>query len=267
MKTKTLQFSKQVCVIIVVFVFAFLLWNGKTSAIGRLNKMFPGTGTSVFKRPPILHTVPEPISNRCTIFRCANRTMDYVQVFSHPSFNYLYLDESEEVRKANIYPAWCRVPHLIQLQKKRHSCVVYADDDVYLNLSRVIEVINALPKDVVLVGTNNKHGRYYNINSGFILFSDLQGTLTTQILRAWRNAMDNSYYHTIEGDKLRDQRALNDVMHCNMTNVFCYHLNEKKRLGLVSHCFSCKDNDSPTGKHDCMVAAKSLVTEWDAAIE
>lgn len=212
----------------------------------------------------VLHSVPKPASERCTIFRCANRTMEHVQVFSHPSFYYIFLDESEDVRKAKIHPAWCRVSHLMSLRKMGHSCVVYADDDVYLNLSRVTNVIDALPKDVVLVGTNNKHGRFYNINSGLMLFSDLQGPLTLKLLEDWTKSMNKKYYHSIEGDKLRDQRALNDIMHCNMSNVLCYHLNEKKRLGLVSHCFSCMNNDNPTAKHDCMVKAKHLVKEWDS---
>lgn len=263
MSSKFTMLSQGVLIVNVLLFIVLLFWYCEKTFNGIPKHRFLNKKGENFSEVSILHSVPEPSAGQCTIFRCANRTMEHVQIFTHPGFNYIFLDDSEDVRKAKVFPSWCRVPHLMSLQEKGHSCVVYADDDVFLNLTRVRNVIDALPNDVILVGTNNRHGRYYNINSGLIIFSDIQGPLTSNILKNWRKSMDNNYYHTIENDKLRDQRALNDIMHCNMSNVFCYHLNEKKQMGLVTHCFSCMNKKNPTGKYDCMVAAKDMVKEWD----
>lgn len=239
----------------IVMLWKFIGWLRR----GRLEPLPADLDASLV----ITSEIPTPLKGRCTIFRCANQTMDNVQNFFHPSFHYVYLDESAEVRKANVWPSWCRVPHLVALKEKGHSCVVYADDDVYLNLTRLYHVIDAVPYDFIIVGTNNRHGRFYNINAGLVVFSNIQGPFSSKVIRNWRKTMDDPRYHDMKEEKLREQSALNNIINCNMTNVLCYHLFEKADLGIVSHCFSCLNTKNPTGKKDCMRHSKTLVKQWD----
>lgn len=252
--------SMTLCLVACISVcVATLLLRSRTTQFSTISSSTKVLGST------IIHTVPPPVEGKCTIFRCANHTMENVQVFSHPSFFYIFLDESEDVRIADIWPSWCRVPHLISLHKLGHTCVVYADDDVFLNLSRLHNVIDAVPKDLILVGSNNRHGRFYNINAGLLIFTNIQGPFTYNILTKWRKSMEDQYYHDMKVEKLREQGALNDMMNCNMSNVLCYHLFDKKELGIINHCFSCLNTHNPTGKKDCMVRAKAAVKQWDSA--
>lgn len=213
---------------------------------------------------PITHNHPPPIEGACTIMRCANRSLPYVQQLSHPLFNYLFLDISKAVEEKSLWPGWCRIPHLQDLRSKGHTCVAYVDDDIFVNLTRISEVAAALPKDFIAVGTNDNHGIDHNINSGFILFTNIQGPFSNSILNKWREAMDGDYYHSL-GGRLYDQRALNDVMNCNMTNTICYHLSERYRFGLLAHCHSNLNiKKGLSAKRDCMRAKKKLVREWDS---
>lgn len=258
MRTTKKWFYVKLCLFVLVAIIAvweLMAWLRR----GRLELLPTDHGAS----SSITNEVPAPSSGRCTIFRCANQTMDNVQNFFHPSFLYVFLDESGEVRKANAWPSWCRVPHLVSLKENGHSCVVYADDDVFLNLSRLHHVIDAVPYDFIIVGTNNRHGRFYNINAGMIVFSNIQGPFSSKVIKDWRKSMDNPRYHNMKIEKLREQSALNNIINCNMTNVLCYHLFEKADLGIISHCFSCLNNNNPTGKKDCMRHSKTLVKQWD----
>lgn len=165
------------------------------------------------------------------------------------------------MRTNGLYPAWCRVAHLDSLRQAGHTCVVYTDDDVYLNLDTLSSAIQAAKDGSILVASTNNFGNPFNINAGLVVFKNLQARFAHNVINGWVRTMT---MHTFQFG-LKDQAALNSLISCQMPLVNCFPRAEYRELGLMRHCLSVLNREHSDGKRNCMRAAKSKVARWDAA--
>lgn len=144
--------------------------------------------------------------------------------------------------------------------------MVYADDDVFLNLGRLRREVESKKEGEILVMARPEHGMENHINAGFVVFTNLQSRIGRYISDAWyAMRMQPSVwpYHY-----LRDQMALNRLVKCAFPGVVCYRDAEGdrqgRRLGMIRHCFSVMDKRKKGAKEECMKKLKTVVLRWDA---
>lgn len=162
-------------------------------------------------------------------------------------------------------PAWCRAPHLKALQRAGFQCVVYVDDDVFLNLdlfARAIFEASSLEGGRVIVASREGFGRKFNINAGLVAFTNLQMPYAKKVVNEWYRTMRVKRFRY----KMKDQDALNEIVHCKDKYLMCYHMERRQQLGLLGHCFSVMNDWRVNGKELCMRQWKAKVRAWDAEL-
>lgn len=208
-----------------------------------------------------------PEDGVCWIFTCTDRESPYSQKFSAPGFRHLRLSMPHGFGKDGLHAAWSRTAHLRTLRRTGQRCVIYADDDVYLNLDAVRRAVHSKKSGEILITAGPGHDMQMHINTGFIVFTNLQSKIAAYVTETWfaaRLQPGNLPYHY-----LRDQTALNRLLKCDFPGVACYrnapHERDGRRLGLLGHCFSVLDKKKKGAKEECMKKFKTKwAIKWDA---
>lgn len=203
----------------------------------------------------------------CWIFTCTDRESRYSQNFSAPGFRHLRLSMPQGFGKDGVHAAWGRTAHLRKLRRTGQKCVIYADDDVYLNLDALRRSVQSKRSGEILVTAGPRHGMEMHINTGFIVFTNLQSKVAAYVTEAWFGARfqpGNLPYHY-----LKDQTALNRLVKCDFPGVACYRNaaddRRGRKLGLLGHCFSVLEKKRKGAKEECMKKFKTeTAIMWDA---
>lgn len=146
--------------------------SGLLSSVGRSvqsrkGKAFESVSKYHAKTLPTL-----PVRDVCWIFTCANRKLPYRQIFKAGGFRHIDLGMPPFVAQEGLHAVWCRVGYLREIMNIGQRCVIYADDDVYLNLSSLQLAIRRHPHGSILVTSAEEHGTRHHINAGFLVFTD-----------------------------------------------------------------------------------------------
>lgn len=213
---------------------------------------------------PMSYIPESPEENVCWIFTCTDRQLQYSQKFKGKGFRHIHLGMPAFIAQETLHPVWCRVGFLRDIMNVGQRCVIYTDDDVYLNLTSLQLAIKSHPAGSIMATSADEHGMKYHINAGLLVFTDIQCKLARYVVESW-------YVSRLQPSKvplgyLRDQAALNRIITCRFPGVVCYNRSRigKYRIGYLKHCFSHMEKRRSGAEAECMKSMKKVVAPWDA---